>query len=237
MPAEEELFEEKPSAPAQLAPQAPQQESPAEIDKPSQPYTKTASFKQMFAHAEENGVADDQAIDYGKEESELEQPSLEPEPNENEGNLAMAQLAKTRIASRNPAKILTRGLSKLHPRKDDKSEEVETSPPEGQLAIDVYETPTEVVIKSTIAGVKSSDLDVGIEDNTINIRGSRHNEEKVKGEDYFYQECYWGTFSRSVILPVEIDSDKVQASLKDGILTIRLPKILKEKEKKIKILS
>lgn len=123
-------------------------------------------------------------------------------------------------------------------------EEVEADPqagiasaPEGQLTIDVYETPSDIVIKSTIAGVKAEDLDIGIEENTVNIRGARHNEEKVKGEDYFYQECYWGTFSRSVILPTEVNADEAKAALKDGILTLRLPKIKKEREKKIKIME
>lgn len=108
---------------------------------------------------------------------------------------------------------------------------------EGQLAIDVYETSSEIVLKSTIAGVKPEDLDIGVEENTVNIRGSRRQEDQVKGDNYFYQECYWGTFSRSVILPTEVDSEKVKASLKDGILTIRLPKIVRSKEKKVQVLA
>jgi len=85
--------------------------------------------------------------------------------------------------------------------------------------------------------VDSKDLDIGIEENTVNIRGSRHSEQEAKGADYFYQECYWGTFSRSIILPVEVDTDKTEASLKNGVLTIKLPKIQREREKKIKIIG
>lgn len=106
---------------------------------------------------------------------------------------------------------------------------------EGQLTIDVYQTPTEIVIQSTIAGVEPEDLDISITNDMITIRGRRQKQEEVKNEDYFYQECYWGNFSRSVILPVDIDADKAVASLKNGILTIRLPKAEKIRTKKIKI--
>ncbi len=122
-------------------------------------------------------------------------------------------------------------------KEGDESEVSPPSTPEGQLAIDVYETPSEIVIKSTIAGVKTEDLDIGIEENTVNIRGARHNEEKAKSEDYFYQECYWGTFSRSIILPVEVDNENASAALEDGILTIRLPKIKKAQERKITVVK
>src|SRR4030042_2152976 len=75
---------------------------------------------------------------------------------------------------------------------------------EGQLTIDVYQTDNDIVIKSTIAGVKPEDLDVSINNDMVTIRGDRKSEEKVETENYYYQECYWGTFSRSVILPVEV---------------------------------
>ncbi len=149
-----------------------------------------------------------------------------PEPEEEERPYTIAQLAKAKTKE-SPISIYSKG----------ESGENESNIPEGQLAIDVYETPSEIVVKSTIAGAKPEDLDVGIEDSTVNIRGSRHNEEKVKGENYLYQECYWGTFSRSIILPTEVDSDKAEASLKDGVLTIRIPKIIKEKERKIKVVA
>jgi HSP20 family protein len=106
---------------------------------------------------------------------------------------------------------------------------------EGQLTIDVYQTDNDIVIKSTIAGVKPEDLDVSINNDMVTIRGDRKNEEKVEGENYYYQECYWGTFSRSVILPVEVLADKAEASMKNGILTIRLPKADTTKTKKIQV--
>lgn len=108
---------------------------------------------------------------------------------------------------------------------------------EGQLTIDVYQTPAHVVIKSTIAGVKPEDLDITITNDMVTIRGQRQKDEEVKTEDYYYQECYWGAFSRSVILPVDVQADEAEASLKNGILTIKLPKVEKVKTKKIKILA
>lgn len=106
---------------------------------------------------------------------------------------------------------------------------------EGQLTIDVYQTPTHIVIKSTIAGVKPEDLDITITNDMVTIRGQRQKDEEIKTEDYYYQECYWGAFSRSVILPVDVEAENAEASLKNGILTIKLPKIEKVKTKKIKV--
>jgi HSP20 family protein len=106
---------------------------------------------------------------------------------------------------------------------------------EGTLNIDLYQTRDNVIIKSTIAGVKADDLDITIANDMVTIKGERFKDEKIAPEDYFYQECYWGGFSRSVILPVDIDSEGVEAELKDGILTIILPKAAKAKTKKIKV--
>ncbi|MEK7165159.1 MAG: Hsp20/alpha crystallin family protein [Patescibacteria group bacterium] len=106
---------------------------------------------------------------------------------------------------------------------------------EGQLSVDVYSTDKEIVIKSTIAGVQSEDIDISVNNDMLTIRGERAPEDDPKMEEYYYQECYWGSFSRSIILPVEVDSDKVNASLKNGVLTIRLPKVRKTKNISVKI--
>ena len=106
---------------------------------------------------------------------------------------------------------------------------------EGQLTIDVYQTPNEIVIISTIAGVSPEDIDITMANDMITIKGNRKKSEEVQEGDYYYQECYWGPFSRSVILPIDIEVDQTQASMKNGILTIRLPKIEKVKTKKIAI--
>ena len=106
---------------------------------------------------------------------------------------------------------------------------------EGQLTIDVFQTENDLIIKSTIAGVKPEDLDVDINNDMIMIRGERKQEESIAGENYYYQECYWGVFSRSVVLPVDVIADKAEASMKNGILTIKLPKADTNKTKKIQV--
>jgi len=106
---------------------------------------------------------------------------------------------------------------------------------EGQLTIDVYQTEDDIVIKSTIAGVKPEDLDVNINNDMVTIRGERKKDEDVDQENYYYQECYWGPFSRSVILPVEIVTEKAEATMKNGILTLRLPKADVTKTRKIQV--
>jgi len=131
----------------------------------------------------------------------------------------------------------TEMIMRSEPKRNVFTEEEETfsSDAEGQLTIDVYQTENEIVIKSTIAGVKPEDLDVSINNDMVTIRGERKNEEIVSSENYYYQECYWGGFSRSVVLPVEILSEKSEASLKNGILTIRLPKADTTKIKKLQV--
>lgn len=108
---------------------------------------------------------------------------------------------------------------------------------EGQLTIDVYQTPTDIVIKSTIAGVSPDDLDITITNDMVTVKGKREKDEVISEGDYYYQECYWGAFSRSVILPVDVEAEKAEASMKNGILTLRLPKIEKVKTKKIRVVS
>jgi HSP20 family protein len=106
---------------------------------------------------------------------------------------------------------------------------------EGQLNIDMYQTRDNVIIKSTIAGVRPEDIDITIANDMVTIKGSRKKDEVISQDDYFYQECYWGNFSRSVIVPVDIESENIEADLKDGILTVIVPKAAKAKVKKVKV--
>ncbi len=106
---------------------------------------------------------------------------------------------------------------------------------EGQLAIDVYQTPEEIIVESTIAGVKGDAIDVDVTSERVTIRGERRREETIAGGDYYYQECFWGKFSRSIILPQEIDPDEATSALKNGVLTIRLPKLLRDQSRKVKV--
>ena len=106
---------------------------------------------------------------------------------------------------------------------------------EGQLLVDVYQTPEEIVLQSVVSGVRPDDLDVSITQEMVTIRGKRERSHHVSDDNYFYQELYWGSFSRSILLPQEIDVEASEANLKNGLLTIRLPKIDKAKIQKLKI--
>ena len=106
---------------------------------------------------------------------------------------------------------------------------------EGKLTIDVYQTPAEIIIESAIAGVNPDDLDINVSRDSITIKGERHRDEEINDKDYFYRECYWGRFSRSVILPEEVDPDNATVNFKNGILTVKLPKLSKQKAKKLKV--
>ena len=108
---------------------------------------------------------------------------------------------------------------------------------EGQLTVDVYQNDEEIVIKSTIAGVTVDDIDISITNDMVTIKGKRKPDEVIEQSDYYYQELYWGPFSRSIILPEDIDVEKASASMKNGILTLRLPKLAKSRMKKVKISS
>ncbi len=106
---------------------------------------------------------------------------------------------------------------------------------EGQLSIDVYQDKKNIYVKSTIAGVKPEDLDISINNDMLTIRGKRHEKEEVKAEDFLYKECYWGTFSRSIILPTEVQANKIEALLENGVLTVIIPKAQNKKPITVKV--
>lgn len=110
-----------------------------------------------------------------------------------------------------------------------------SSETEGQLLIDVYQDEKNIYIKSTIAGVKPDDLEISLNNDMLTIRGMRDGGIDFAKADYFYQECYWGSFSRSVILPVEVKHDKISATLKNGVLTITLPKAIRKRNIPVKV--
>lgn len=106
---------------------------------------------------------------------------------------------------------------------------------EGQLAIDVYQAGNDIIVEAPIAGVGIDDIDLELSPESVTIRGKREQREKVEDDQYLYQECYWGKFSRSVILPQEINPDHATATFKNGILRVVLPKVTKQKSKKVKV--
>ena len=107
--------------------------------------------------------------------------------------------------------------------------------PEGELAVDVYQTEKDVVIQSALAGVRPEEIDIAVENDVVTIRGVRKNPDLAEEKQYLHEECFWGPFSRQIFLPEEVDMKKVEATMKDGVLTIRLCKLQGEKTKQIKI--
>ena len=127
--------------------------------------------------------------------------------------------------------------SKARKIKIDSQKKILGEEEEGRLTVDVYQTDDEIVIVAPVAGVDPDDIDISLSGDMITIKGKREMNPKENEVDYLYQECFWGSFSRTIILPSEIDPEKVKATLKEGILKIHLPKVKKEKVKKIKIVK
>ncbi len=106
---------------------------------------------------------------------------------------------------------------------------------EGELTVDIYDHGDSIIIQSTVAGVMPDDLDVSVTNDTVTIRGRRTRPENISDDAYYYKELFWGTFSRSVLLPEEIEEEAVEASLVHGLLTLRLPKKRRGVVQKVKV--
>ena len=106
-----------------------------------------------------------------------------------------------------------------------------------ELAVDVYQTPTDIILQTMVAGVRPEDLDITIARDMITIKGKREENRNVDEENYFIKELYWGKFSRSVLLPQEVEPEEVEAVEKHGLLTIKIQKVDKEKKSSIKVKS
>ena len=115
--------------------------------------------------------------------------------------------------------------------------EIEEEDLAGELAVDVYQTPTHIVIKAMIAGVRPEDLDISITRDMVTIRGKRERHTEGTNGDFFFQELYWGSFTRTVVLPQEVEIEDAEASEKHGLLVIRLPKVDKGRQAKLKVKS
>lgn len=108
---------------------------------------------------------------------------------------------------------------------------------DGQLTVDVYQTPTHIIIKTLVAGVKRDDLDIAISRDEVTIKGKREEDRTISDGNYFHKELYWGSFSRTISLPHEIDIDGAEATENMGMLTLKLPKIDKNKQAKLKVMK
>lgn len=108
---------------------------------------------------------------------------------------------------------------------------------EAELAVDVYQTPTDIIIQTMVAGVRPEDLELNIARDMITIRGKRGENRIIDEENYFTKELYWGKFSRTILLPQEIEPEEAEATERHGLLTIRLQKVDKDKKNIIKVKS
>lgn len=124
-----------------------------------------------------------------------------------------------------------------HTKSVTKKEDWADEETEGQLTVDVYQTPSDIIIKTMIAGVKADDLDISISRDMVTIKGKREESRDIQDEDYFFRELYWGSFSRTIVLPQEVEVEEAEALEKNGLLTIRLPKIDKNRQTKLKVRS
>ncbi len=112
---------------------------------------------------------------------------------------------------------------------------IEEEDKDAELTVDVYQTPDMIVVKAMIAGVRPEDLDVSITRDQVTVRGTREEEKIAREEDYFARELFWGSFSRTIQLPEEIDVDEAEAVEKHGLLILKLPKLDKKRQSKLKV--
>ena len=105
----------------------------------------------------------------------------------------------------------------------------------GQLPVDVHQTPSDIIIRAFVAGVRPDELSISISRDMVEIEGSRMEREQITGSDYFTRELFWGSFSRTIMLPQEVDVESSSASAKDGLLTVILPKLDKAKQTKLRV--
>lgn len=124
-----------------------------------------------------------------------------------------------------------------HPRVQSITASAREDAAEAQLTVDVYQNENEIVIRALVAGVRPEDLDVAITRDMVTISGKRVEQKEIDEDNYVYRELFWGAFARTVVLPAEVDVDAAEAVERHGLLTIRLPKLNKDRQTKLKVKS
>lgn len=119
--------------------------------------------------------------------------------------------------------------------RDSGDNDIDEEPGDGELMVDVYQTPSDIVIKTMVPGVRPEDLDLTITRDLVTVRGKREVERTISEDDYFHKELYWGSFSRTIVLPQEVDIEEAEAIEKHGLLIIRLPKLDKNRQAKLRV--
>ncbi len=165
---------------------------------------------------------DEEVIDINEDEDYEEEVAVK----------STAKNSRKQVASESePA----RRRSQIQALQDEYEEEAEEE--EGELSVDVYQTNTDIIIEAMVAGVKPEDLHLSITRDMVTIKGKRDANNQVSDDDYFYRELYWGNFTRTILLPHEVITEDSEAVEKHGLLIIRMPKIDKAKQTKLKVKS
>lgn len=198
---------------------------------------------ETFFEKLKKGMGVEEPINLIKEEKPKKEAKEKPKPARKKKKPKKFQI-KTRPIEEKIEKKSIPSSPKEQPTKDKTIEETEKEvkkekkkdwfESEGQLTVDVYQTKDELVIRSAIAGVRAEDLDISIENDILTIKGRREKPFDEE-ESHFIRECYWGPFSREIILPVEVDPSRIEALMKEGVLIIRIPKIERERKRKIRV--
>jgi HSP20 family protein len=115
-------------------------------------------------------------------------------------------------------------------------EETET-PQDGELPVDMYQTDDAIVIRALVAGVSPTDLEISITRDMVTVRGEREEYQEAHDDGYFHRELFWGSFSRTLLLPEEVAIDEAEAQEKHGLLEIKLPKLDKHRSTQLKVRS
>jgi HSP20 family protein len=145
-------------------------------------------------------------------------------------------------APKNTRPVMSSGSKKsvqVHPQFDDKNRSswMDDASVDSELSVDVYQTQEDVIVKAMIPGVKKEDLEINLTRDSVTLKGVRKEEKIVSDDDYFHRELYWGSFSRTIQLPHEVDIEHAEAIESQGILTLKLPRVDKDRQMKVRIKS
>lgn len=157
--------------------------------------------------------------------------SVQPDEYDEEGQSEDTKESQNKILHKDPYRDQKDHSIKV----GDDNNSFGTEEEEGELTLDIYDKDHAIFIQSAIAGVKPEDLDISITNETVTIRGRRERKEIVDEKDFYYKELYWGSFARSIILPEEVNETEAEASFKNGLLTIRIPKKRRDMAQKLKV--
>ncbi|MBP6888800.1 MAG: Hsp20/alpha crystallin family protein [Candidatus Pacebacteria bacterium] len=168
-------------------------------------------------------------------EDEDDQVDFTPEQDEVEEEVPIKHIG---TKTTTPVTSTTPTRSRIHHTTvEEEHSEDDAEMEEGELSVDVYQTQNEIIIEAMVAGVKPEDLHISITRDMVTVRGRRDGNTSVTHDDYFYKELYWGTFTRTILLPHEVEIEEAEAVEKHGLLIIRLPKVDKARQTKLKVKS